>query len=342
MTNIFLISDGLGPEDRFTTHLAYLLENIPELGQAWANLLLERSGRPTATYQRCVDHPPLSPSHEDLPDFMLDCGEVQIVCEHKLDAQLGPDQLERYLALETRGDQGYLALISSVLHPVADAVANHPDYLRPTDRDATHFSWSDLYPLVEARDERLAVEFSDYMRRLGMKPWRPPADWATLFDSAEAGEAFAAQWELVRAHFRPWAERCQKSAGGRGFEVRKPAPWLHLMYLCVVRPSRSSNIAADEPYLAARIYINSVEHTTEMNAVQREAEQELTFSHCVVRSHPMADPAPSSMSNDVKLSREFRTDLLPLLELEKPALRQELLNFAVGVFEHTSAVVESV
>ena len=46
MTNIFLMREGLGLEDRLTFHWAYVLNAVPRLGQRVVERIAERAGFP--------------------------------------------------------------------------------------------------------------------------------------------------------------------------------------------------------------------------------------------------------------------------------------------------------
>lgn len=59
--NIFLLSENLSDEDRFTAHLHYLIECVPEVGQGLVNELLRQADQPTARFQKSETIPVLTP-----------------------------------------------------------------------------------------------------------------------------------------------------------------------------------------------------------------------------------------------------------------------------------------
>src|SRR5262249_31376989 len=161
--------------------------------------------------------------------FLLVCKDVDILCEHKLAAELGERQLERYLALE-RSRPTFLALISNRSLSVPPEAASHPRYLHPQDGPAAHFLWCDLYPALAARPERLARDFAAYMRTLGMKPAELPPNWQGLFTDPEIAGAWGEQWRRVRESFVQSGTLCRIDPYRRGFQIKYPRPWLHLLY----------------------------------------------------------------------------------------------------------------
>ena len=55
--NLFLLSNEMGREDRFTASLHLIFELIPDLGQAYTNAILKQAGKPPAHFIKSVDHP---------------------------------------------------------------------------------------------------------------------------------------------------------------------------------------------------------------------------------------------------------------------------------------------
>ena len=141
--NIFRIAaSDLGPEDRFTALLHYLVESIPSIGQGMVDVICERSGLAPATFEMAANHP--AGDAENKPDFMLSCEEFDILCEHKLGSELGERQLERYLELP-KSRPTYLVLITNRTHSISEDVLQSSNYLRPKDSPTPIFYWEDFY-----------------------------------------------------------------------------------------------------------------------------------------------------------------------------------------------------
>lgn len=61
-------------------------------------------------------------------------------------------------------------LVARSVVSVSDQVLRQPHFLRPREQAANHFRWHEIYPIVASRSERLARDFTDYMKLLGMEP----------------------------------------------------------------------------------------------------------------------------------------------------------------------------
>lgn len=167
MKNIFCLSTRLTEEDRFTAAFCYLIDSIPNIGQALVDLFSAQSDSVSSRFLNVEDHPRLSSVNR--PDLRIACDDFDIVCEHKIVSGLGPLQLERYLSL--RQDKPYyLVLVARSVVSVSDQVLRQPHFLRPREQAANHFRWHEIYPIVASRSERLARDFTDYMKLLGMEP----------------------------------------------------------------------------------------------------------------------------------------------------------------------------
>lgn len=224
--NIFLMDGRLGREDRLTFSWAYVLSTDPRLGQRVVDLISARTGLPAAELLSAIDHP--EGTQRDRPDFLLRTSKWSMVLEHKLDAGLGVEQLERYLEYAGDGRRTYLGLVAPRLMDVAPAVLRHSRYRKP--KGAQHFLWQDFFPLIERSKSKLVQDFGLYLGALGVTPWR----WGRLGDPFTNPSADAA----LREVFREVAERLR--APGRmvvpsrrtlGIEIRKPLPGIHLSYL---------------------------------------------------------------------------------------------------------------
>lgn len=330
MANIFQLSAELGAEDRFTASLHYLLDNVPQLGQQLADLLLSSAGKPTSRFLEVHDHPQFT--REDQPDFEIVCEDCHILCEHKLDCDLGPRQLQRYLNLR-REKPTYLALITNRFHQLEQEVLGHAGYLVPQNKSTSYFSWEQIYPLVEARSERLCREFAAYMRTLAMHPWRPVA-WTGLFDDATVAVAFGELWRESQGYFTAQGGVCRLDADKRGLQVSRPRPWLPLFYLHVSRSLEPPTTETDGPFLAARAYVSD-----DPQIVPRfeAAEDPAEFLGASLFCRALHRRAPWNSS--YRLVREYYVSLDSVISPDARILRANLCEFARRTFEATIAVV---
>lgn len=143
------------------------------------------------------------------PDLTLTLADGHLVAvEHKLDAietlaidgkdgaQVG--QLTRYL------DEPAIAAVAFVrrsLKPPADAVLNHPKYIRPLNQQ--HFLWRDFYRLFDVSASRYTAWLREAFDREG---FTPPHPFIGELMSTEARTNFAKYWLPVRtlAHDLGW------------------------------------------------------------------------------------------------------------------------------------------
>lgn len=251
--NIFRISSSsLGDEDRFTAFLHYVVDSVPGVGQDLVHVITTRAGLGQATFQSALDHP--EGDAENRPDFLLRCVEFDILCEHKLDSDLGNSQLERYLKLpKTRST--YLALISGRNHDITDEVVGSVSYLRPQTSTALHFYWEDFYPAISLHRERLVQDFLLYMRDLGMSPSPLPHEWEDLFRSDKVAESFYELTRDMRYYFESIGGKCKADPSRRGFQIKFPTDWIHLLYISLDKVAKPLTLGIDSPFLTARIYV---------------------------------------------------------------------------------------
>lgn len=324
MTNVFRISPELGPEDRFTAHLQYLLDCLPEIGQVWADYLLTQAGKAASRFVRAVDHPPSS--FEDRPDFLLECEDVDIVCEHKLGSALGRRQLERYLVLPS-SRPSYVTLISSGILAVPEEVRASAWYLAPTGDGLVHYRWDELYPLIASRPERLARDFAEYMDELGMRPLSA-GSWSDLFRSRSRAEEFAEQLRLVISHFKQIGAVCSLDQGRLGLKIQRPERWLPLMHLGASRTVNAPEPALGGPYLRAAMYVYASDPRRQAFEVPATR---LEFGGGTILSRPANEVA--SWSPDRIWVRQYLTSLESVLSADAVVMRDRLREFAIRAFE---------
>lgn len=226
MSNIFLISDRLGAEDRLTCHWAYVLNTVPKLGQRVVDQICRRTGLPETEFVSAIDHP--EGTQRDRPDFQIKCADWSMLFEHKLVAGLGPAQLERYLEHVTDRRRTYLALMAPRLMELPTSVLRHARYRRP--KGSKHFLWQDFFPLIERSRSKLAQDFGLYLGALGVQPWQ----WGRLgdpFTNPSADAALREVFEQVAGRLREPGRQIIPSRTTLGFEIRKPLPHIHLSYV---------------------------------------------------------------------------------------------------------------
>jgi hypothetical protein len=98
--NIFLVDPRLWLEDQLTAFWNYVLNVVPDLGQSFVDDVAARSGLAGSVFVGTIDHP-MGDRHNH-PDLLVQCKDYEILFEHKVDCQLGPRQLERYIELAAR------------------------------------------------------------------------------------------------------------------------------------------------------------------------------------------------------------------------------------------------
>jgi hypothetical protein len=171
MHNIFWMPATLAEEDRFTTSLHFLIDNSPKIGQAIVDHLMKTAKIPATRLLGVTDHPACDNGAK--PDFLFECQDFDIICEHKVASRLRPAQLETYLKIK-RAKQCYVALITRDTCAVPTDVLRHARYLQPQASLAGHFRWHEIYDIVSQHKSRAARDFAEYMQMLGMAPLPTP------------------------------------------------------------------------------------------------------------------------------------------------------------------------
>lgn len=324
--NIFRIaSSSLGVEDRFTAFLHYVVDSVPGVGQDLVNVITTRSGLQQATFQSALDHP--EGDAENRPDFLLRCAEFDILCEHKLDSDLGSFQLERYLELpKTRPT--YLVLISGRNHDISDEVASSDSYLRPKTSTALHFYWEDLYPAIGKHSDRLVQDFSLFMRDLGMSPSPLPHEWKDIFRSDQVAESFYELTRDMRSYFESLGGRCKADPSRRGFQIGYPNDWIHLLYVSVDKVVKPIALGLDSPFLTARIFVRQ----KDLERVKFIGAQDLFTASGKIIGRPKDDPAP--WDSGLIFCYEFVAGLNSYIGGNAVDTRATLLDFGRTVFDH--------
>lgn len=330
MSNIFTLSSGLTEEDRFTGSLHYVVDSFPHIGQALSNYLLSSSGLEKSPFFRSTDHP--TGTKEDRPDFLLECEHVDIVCEHKINSPLGKRQLERYLALP-RSKPFVVALISNGICDVPSSVIEHKDYICPVDSNVPHFTWQSIYPLIEAKGNRLVSDFLEYMRSMSMKPITCES-WQGLFDHDDVAEAFGQQWQETRAYFKSLGASCRLDPSKKGLQISEPSDWLHLMYLFVSPNAEPRHDQVEGPYLGARIYISREKFPT---LHFQNLTDEFDSQVGIISPRPRGSAA--RWGSRLEFVSDYHTSLDSILTTNTDVLKRRLQGFSMAVHSHAVANV---
>ena len=325
MANIFTLSSQLGDEDRFTSSLQYLIELYPEIGQKIADHILKLSGKPHSKFIQSSDHP--TATLQDKPDFLIDCEDVEIICEHKIDAPLGEKQLERYLALK-RDKKNYLILITSQHCIVSEEVLNNSKYLRPIQSNYPYYRWQDIYPIIKEHNSRISQDFAEYMVSLGMKPWQSNI-LDNIFESAESANFFGQSWEKVRNEFKGKGALCKVSSQKLGFEIGRPFPWLRLLYIFATQQNKSYNFNYNGPYLMANIWVDKKDKN-----ILRKTNEIIHIESKLGDIYGEFIELEAPWNKDVVCILQFHTPLFPILSKDVKIMQSRLLLFSKTIFEY--------
>ena len=169
--NIFRINPKLAGEDRFTAYWHYLLVTFPSVGQSILDRVAQSAKLPKTLFVSAIDHPPGDQNNR--PDFEIEGDDYCIVFEHKIAAELGEQQLQRYLRIvSARQKKTYLAFVSARTSKIADEVLSHSLYVRPCG-ELEHFTWQELGAGLKKERYSLVKEFLQYMEIEGLlrMPW---------------------------------------------------------------------------------------------------------------------------------------------------------------------------
>jgi hypothetical protein len=334
--NIFEIAaSDICAEDKFTAALTYLIANVPEVGQAMADLIVKGSGLPTPSFESAEDHP--DGDSESKPDFLLHCKQFDILCEHKLDSSLGKRQLERYLDLRKDG-RTRVALITNWDTPedIGDDVLNRSEYLRPIASKVPYFSWQALYPLIASRPEQLAKEFAAYMQALGMAPVQLPGNWDTLFEDPVAAAAFQETTKALKNHFKAPGTICKKDSSNLAVQIQRPTSWLHLLYIYVSKTTKPFAHGISSPFIAARIFMRKDDVLR--LARFRGRKDTLRTKHGLILGRQVKEAV--SWNKELELAYEYVGSLNDYLTDDASETGSNLLDFGRTAFEHASEVVQ--
>lgn len=324
--NIFHIANSdLVMEDRFTALLHYLIDSIPSIGQGMVDVICEKSGLPPATFQMAEDHP--AGNAESKPDFLLSCKEFNLLCEHKLESELGNRQLERYRDL-LKDRPSHLVLISNRTHEMAEEVLQSNQYLRPNGSGIPHFHWEDFYPVIANHKERLARDFAVYMRGLGMATSPLPDEWNRLFRDKSVAEKFYEATMDMRSYFgKQLGAQCKADPSKLGFQVKYPTTWLHLLYFDVSKVAKPPPVGMESPFLRASVFVKDADsrHTDQLEEAEIQTEDGLILGR--------AKNSPARWGENLVWRYEVLGSLNDYLTGSTTETRAKLRRFGKTVFE---------
>lgn len=229
--NIFKISHRIALEDKLTSSLAYLFNKYPDVGQAYLDRICKLTNHKSTQFIGAVDHPD-DYGKVNKPDFLIRGKAFDILFEHKIDSDLGNEQLQRYLSLAKPKNQK-LCFISNYLTEIPPAVTQSPNYLRGPDRE--HLVWSDFYEFFGGFQHELVREFYEWISDLGMNPsvWKGHGDpFADKIASEEFKSCVRDLKKLIDDKMGKLDGRMvKKGPVNPCFEIRKALPQVHLVYV---------------------------------------------------------------------------------------------------------------
>lgn len=330
MTNIFLISPRMKPEDRFTAHWHYLLENFRDLAQEIVVIIATSSGIPPSKLLEVTDHPP-GFGGENQPDFLFKCEDYELVCEHKLESGLGNKQLQRYCRAVEKRENAYLILIANQAGiAIPPEVQENSVYLSPTDSDYPYYLWDRFYGKINQYGARVTEEFAGYMDALGMAPWEF-GEWGDPFNDHQSSEQFRVLWEPIKQYYAALSTRpsCRVSSKSLGMEVRKPFPDITQFYLW----ARKGPMEFEHNFLGRGMYLRVF--LPEQSASMEPLLGKNGSVGCAPFDVDFRSPDSPVLINPGKtLVREYGTSLSNILTGSGDAAKAKLLDFVTRSTMH--------
>lgn len=330
--NIFIIGydTAKGDEDIITSYWSYLLEVVPGLGQAFVDHLVASAGLPPTEFIGVLDHPTGDAGNH--PDLLLQCRDWQVLFEHKVDAPLGPQQVERYKALAaSRGWK--LALLAAAPVALPADVLGASNYAGPRDSSgARHFLWGELLPLLRASGHHLATEFAEFLEYRGLCAYSWAGRGNPFFDDG-ARRAMLELYNSVGTALRPEATRCSYHAKSLVYKVSYPHRWIHLLNFGPLRSVAQQVPHLRGPVLAAWFWIKR----TAANGPRRlpeVCESALQGTELPIAIWNRLDAGPMGHEPKVFNEREYYVplDLILVDDLEEASRR--VLAFVRAALEH--------
>ena len=178
-----------GDEDLLTDLFAWYLRQDHQIAVKFVTLL---TGIYPSAITKIETQPYFPGFPNDFPDMVITTPEVVIVCEHKVGAALGYEQLERYMKIVVSEKQRrvlphHLVFIARDLVMISATVHQDPHYCCAP--EAVHFRWKDVYRLIQENlspahprnDHR--IQFLNCLRYLKLAFIDPTGNYNLLFSS---------------------------------------------------------------------------------------------------------------------------------------------------------------
>ena len=345
MSNIFLLPASLDKKQRFAAFWEYLLENVPHIGQELVDFLVQRSGKAGSKFVRATSHPSIAVDAQ--PDLLLECQDFDIICDHRLDSEMGQHSLETFLDLaRSQPKLTYVVIISNSYCLIdqnlleRDEVRRH--YLIPIDDNNTSmpcFCWQDIYTIVAQSRERLAHEFAEYMHFMDMQPWQH-STWGELFINPNVAKDFCKEWLPTINYFQNLGVS-SKLTGYSALEMMNPLPWLQLLYIYTARSVSHKDLQAVSPYLVATIWIKGNEFE-KARAFHGIVDQLVVPQNPQIEVDVRASLADGlwmiKSGNRPKLAATYYTSLDRVVSNDRPQMQANLLAFTKTVFDHAQGI----
>jgi hypothetical protein len=324
--NIFRINPKLAGEDRFTAYWHYLLVAFPSVGQSILDRVAQSAKLPKTLFVSAIDHPPGDQNNR--PDFEIEGDDYCIVFEHKIAAELGEQQLQRYLRIvSARQKKTYLAFVSARTHKIADEVLSHSLYVRPCG-ELEHFTWQELGAGLKKERYSLVKEFLQYMEIEGLlrMPWAGLGD---PFIDSSAEQALRGVLKEVAEETRRKGCSIRHSSKSLGTEYRKPLAGIHLIYLYA-----SPHFSTDDEELTGRVLYASVWIKHPGGFVQAKLSDAWGRFSGSPQVYVSDTVVQSSWDPDLYRERCYTASLPKLLGNSQTEARRNIREFIQLVFEH--------
>lgn len=335
MPNVFLVSPRLAAEDRFTRYWEYLLDNCPGLPQSVLDAICARTGLAQSKFVSMTDHPK-GFGRGNEPDFLLTTEDFEIVCEHKLDSDLGAKQLERYVRAVSARPDCYLALIGNQAGlTISEEVRCNERYLAPSNEDCPYFLWESFYSAIKKRRERIAREFLEYMDSFGMVPW-DFGEWRDPFHDIDSAKQFGELWRPVRAYFKDRRIATLQKSNPLGLEVRKPHPEVVQYYIHARKGVREFEHAFGGRGVFFRVFLStsapSISAFTGRSGTGIAGHDSASFSSA---------ETPIKFTDTKCLVREYGVPLESILKGSLEESKAQLLDYVVKCDAHVAKNLSS-
>lgn len=323
--NIFKISHRKKFEDKFTYSLAYILNKYPKVGQSYLNRVCSLSGLKNTKFIEATDHP--LPSITCKPDFLIKGKEFEVLFEHKIDAELGSDQLDRYLKIANENKQK-LCFVTNYLTKVSSSILRSKTYLKNNKRD--HFVWSDFFDIFGSSEFELVQEFAEWMHTLGMDPgvWIGHAD--PFVDEVAINEFKSCAENLKHLIDQRYGKLSGRTVK-RGpvspcFEIRKALPHVHLIYVSLVKAEESWEWGIQGPHLQFSIIMREQYKLHQQDGVKKTKLGDLKYFYI--------DDSIMNWDKTLYEARGYYIETSKVLNKNLEVTRQNLEHLTICVLDH--------